>query len=212
MLTRFIQNVKFPNEKRLKKRRVFMASIDVNQISKGMKLEIEGEPYEIIDYEHVKPGKGQAFARIKLKNLMTGNVIEKTYKVGEKLNLADFEEREMQYIYNDGDYYYFMDQKTYDQVGVPAHSIKDKVKFLKEEMVCYVQFYKGKPVNIKLPKTVVLEVIDTEPGHKGDTVTNVTKPAKVETGTIIQVPLFINVGDKIKIDTETGEYLERVNK
>ena len=189
-----------------------MASIDVNQISKGMKVEIEGEPYEIIDYEHVKPGKGQAFARIKLKNLMTGNVIEKTYKVGEKLDLADFEEREMQYIYNDGDYYYFMDQKTYDQVGVPAHSIKDKVKFLKEEMVCYVQFYKGQPVNIKLPKTVVLEVIDTEPGHKGDTVTNVTKPAKVETGAIIQVPLFINVGDKIKIDTETGEYLERVNK
>ncbi|HIP93052.1 MAG TPA: elongation factor P [Desulfurobacteriaceae bacterium] len=189
-----------------------MASIDVNQISKGMKLEIDGEPYEIIDYEHVKPGKGQAFARIKLKNLVTGNVIEKTYKVGEKLNLADFEEREMQYIYNDGDFYYFMDKKTYDQVGVPAHSIEDKVKFLKEEMVCYVQFYKGQPINIKLPKTVVLEVIDTEPGHKGDTVTNVTKPAKVETGAIIQVPLFINVGDKIKIDTETGQYLERVNK
>jgi len=193
-------------------RRLFMASIDVNQISKGMKLEIDGEPYEIIDYEHVKPGKGQAFARIKLKNLVTGNVIEKTYKVGEKLNLADFEEREMQYIYNDGDFYYFMDKKTYDQVGVPAHSIEDKVKFLKEEMVCYVQFYKGQPINIKLPKTVVLEVIDTEPGHKGDTVTNVTKPAKVETGAIIQVPLFINVGDKIKIDTETGQYLERVNK
>ena len=189
-----------------------MASIDVNQISKGMKLEIDGEPYEIIDYEHVKPGKGQAFARIKLKNLVTGNVIEKTYKVGEKLNLADFEEREMQYIYNDGDFYYFMDKKTYDQVGVPAHSIEDKIKFLKEEMECYVQFYKGKPINIKLPKTVVLEVIDTEPGHKGDTVTNVTKPAKVETGAIIQVPLFINVGDKIKIDTETGQYLERVNK
>jgi len=189
-----------------------MASIEVNQISRGMKLEIDGEPYEIIDYEHVKPGKGQAFARIKLKNLVTGNVIEKTYKVGEKLNLADFEEREMQYIYNDGDFYYFMDKKTYDQVGVPAHSIEDKVKFLKEEMVCYVQFYKGQPINIKLPKTVVLEVIDTEPGHKGDTVTNVTKPAKVETGAIIQVPLFINVGDKIKIDTETGQYLERVNK
>ncbi len=189
-----------------------MASIDVNQISKGMRLEIDGEPYEIIDYQHVKPGKGQAFARIKLKNLMTGNVVEKTYKVGEKLNLADFEEREMQYIYNDGDFYYFMDQKTYDQVGVPAQAIKDKVKFLKEEMTCYVQFYKGRPVNIKLPKTVVLEVIDTEPGHKGDTVTNVTKPAKVETGAIVQVPLFINVGDKIKIDTETGEYLERVNK
>ena len=190
-----------------------MVSIEVNQISRSMKLEIDGEPYEIIDYEHVKAGKRSSFCQDKVKKSCNWKCkIEKTYKVGEKLNLADFEEREMQYIYNDGDFYYFMDKKTYDQVGVPAHSIEDKVKFLKEEMVCYVQFYKGQPINIKLPKTVVLEVIDTEPGHKGDTVTNVTKPAKVETGAIIQVPLFINVGDKIKIDTETGQYLERVNK
>jgi elongation factor P len=188
-----------------------VASIDVNQISKGMKLEIEGAPYEIIDYQHVKPGKGQAFARIKLKNLKTGNVVEKTYKVGEKLQLADFEEREMEYIYNDGEFYYFMDTKTYEQVGVPAAALGEKAHFLKENTPVIVQFYKGEAISVKLPKSIVLEVVDTEPGFKGDTVSNVTKPATLETGAVIQVPMFINVGDKVRVNPETGEYIERVN-
>ena len=188
-----------------------MASIDVNQIAKGMKLEIEGAPYEIIDYQHVKPGKGQAFARIKLKNLKTGNVVEKTYKVGEKLQLADFEEREMEYIYNDGDYYYFMDTKTYEQVGVPAAALGERAKFLKENTPVIVQFYKGEAISVKLPKSIVLQVVDTEPGFKGDTVTNVTKPATLETGAVIQVPTFINVGDHVRVNPETGGYIERVN-
>ena len=188
-----------------------MASIDVNQISKGMKLEIDGDPYEIVDYQHVKPGKGQAFARIKLKNLRTGNVVEKTYKVGEKLELADFEEREMQYIYNDGAFYYFMDSRTYEQIGISTDKLGDKAKFLKENEDVTVQFYKGEPLSVKLPKTVVLRVTDTEPGFRGDTVTNVTKPATLETGAVIQVPTFINPGDYVKVDTESGKYIERVN-
>ena len=188
-----------------------MPSIDVNQIAKGMKLEIEGAPYEIIDYQHVKPGKGQAFARIKLKNLKTGNVVEKTYKVGEKLELADFEEREMEYIYNDGEFYYFMDTKTYEQVGVPAASLGEKATFLKENTPVIVQFYKGEAISVKLPKSIVLQVVDTEPGFKGDTVSNVTKPATLETGAVIQVPMFINPGDMVRVNPETGEYIERVN-
>jgi len=188
-----------------------LASIDVNQITKGLKLEIDGAPYEIIDYEHVKPGKGQAFARIKLKNLKTGNVVEKTYRVGEKLELADFEEREMEYIYNDGQYHYFMDSKTYEQIGVPATSLGERAKFLKENTTVMVQFYRGEAISVKLPKSIVLQVTDTEPGFKGDTVSNVTKPATLETGAVIQVPMFINVGDFVKVNPETGEYIERVN-
>ncbi len=188
-----------------------MASIDVNQISKGLKLEIDGQPYEIIDYQHVKPGKGQAFARIKLKNLKTGNVVEKTYKVGEKLEVADFEEREMEYLYNDGNLYYFMDTKTYDQVEIPAESLGEKAKFLKENTSVVVQFYKGEAISVKLPKSIVLQVVDTEPGFKGDTVSNVTKPATLETGAVVQVPMFINPGDHVRVNPETGEYIERVN-
>ncbi len=188
-----------------------MASIDVNQIAKGMKLEIDGQPYEIVDYEHVKPGKGQAFARIKLKNLKTGNVVEKTYKVGEKLQLADFEEKEMEYLYNDGEFYYFMDKKTYEQVEISSAVLGEKAKFLKENSDVIVQFFKGEAISIKLPKSIVLKVVETEPGFKGDTVTNVTKPAVLETGAVVQVPLFINPGDLIKVNPETGEYIERVN-
>ncbi len=189
-----------------------MASIDVNQISKGMKLEINEDPYEIIGYQHVKPGKGQAFARIKLKNLKTGNVVEKTYKVGEKLEVADFEEREMEYLYNDGTFFYFMDTKTYEQIGISTENIGEKANFLKENKSIQVQFYKGEPISVKLPKTVILQIIETEPGFKGDTVNNVFKPATVETGAIVQVPTFINEKEYVKIDTETGKYLERVNK
>lgn len=188
-----------------------MASIDVNQISKGMKLEIDGYPYEIVDYQHVKPGKGQAFARIKLKNLKTGNVVERTYKVGEKLELADFEEKEMEYIYNDGNSYYFMDTRTYEQIGIPLSVLGEKAKFLKENTTVMVQFYKGEPISIKVPKSIVLQITDTEPGFKGDTVSNVTKPATLETGAVIQVPMFINPGDYVKVNPESGEYIERVN-
>ncbi len=186
-------------------------SVDINQISKGIKVELDGQPYEILTYQHVKPGKGQAFARIKLKNLKTGNVVEKTFKAAEKLKLADFEEKEMNYLYNDGSSYYFMDTKTYEQIGIPADILSEKAKFLKENDKVMVQFYKGEPISIKLPKSEIFKVVSTEPGFRGDTVSNVTKPAKIETGAIIQVPTFINPGDFIKVNLETGEYLERVN-
>ena len=185
--------------------------MDVNQITRGMKLEIDGQPYEIVEYQHVKPGKGQAFARIKLKNLRTGNVVEKTYKVGEKLNLADFEEKTMEYIYTDGEFYYFMDSRTYEQVGVPASSVGERARFLKENTEVVVQFFKGEAISVKLPKSIVLKVTETEPGFKGDTVSNVTKPATLETGAVIQVPMFINPGDYVRVNPETGEYVERVN-
>ena len=176
----------------------------------GLKIQIDGEPYEIIEFTHVKPGKGGAFYRTKVRHLLTGNVLEKMFKAGEKVKPADVEEREMEYLYNDGENYYFMDKENFDQIHIPKENIEDKVKFLKENTDVTVIFHKKVPVTIELPQFVELEVVETDPGIRGDTVSGGSKPAKLETGAVVLVPLFINIGDKIKIDTRTKKYVERV--
>ncbi|WP_022670376.1 elongation factor P [Hippea alviniae] len=189
-----------------------MAEIATNEFKRGVKLEIDNEPYEIVDYEHVKPGKGQAFVRVKLKNLKTGNVVEKTYKSGTKLPKADVEERMMQYLYKDNEGYNFMDLNTYDQYTIPEGVMGNAALFIQENKEVMVMLYKGTPIGVALPNFVELKIVETEPGFKGDTAATGTKPATLETGAVVQVPFFLKEGDIIKIDTRTGEYVERVNK
>ncbi len=189
-----------------------MAEIATNEFKRGVKLEIDNEPYEIVDYEHVKPGKGQAFVRVKLKNLKTGNVVEKTYKSGTKLPLAEVEERMMQYLYKDNEGYNFMDSNSYEQYTIPEKTMGDAAKFIQENKEVGVVLYKGIPIGVNLPNFVELTVTETEPSFKGDTAATGTKPATLETGAVVQVPFFIKEGDTLKIDTRTGQYVERVNK
>jgi elongation factor P len=186
--------------------------IDINRIARDQFILVDNQPYKVVSYEHVKPGKGQAFVRVKAKNMRTGNVTEFTFKSSDSIELADFEQRFMNYSYTDGSYYYFLDTNTYETFAVPAENMEHESQFLKEGMQVVVFLDRGNPIGIELPKHEVYEVVETEPGFKGDTATNTLKPAKIETGATIQVPLFINVGDKIKVDTEKGTYIERVNK
>ncbi len=164
---------------------------------------------QVIEFQHVKPGKGAAFARTKLRNVITGAVVEKTFSPTDKYQDARIDRKEMQYLYNDGDLYYFMDTETYEQVPLGQDIIGDSLKFVKEEMICKINSYKEKVFAVEPPMFVVLEISDCEPGVRGDTATGATKNATVETGAVIRVPLFINQGDNVKIDTRTGEYLER---
>lgn len=175
----------------------------------GMTFEEDGNVMQIVEFQHVKPGKGAAFVRTKVRNVITGSVVEKTYNPTAKFPTAFVERKDMEYSYNDGDLYYFMDPETYDMVPVSSSELSDNFKFVKENEVCKILSYKGKVFGVEPPYFVVLEVTDTEPGIKGDTATNATKPATVETGAEIKVPLFINTGDKIRIDTRTCEYMER---
>jgi len=184
--------------------------IAAGDFRKGVTIEVDGQIFTVVDFMHVKPGKGAAFVRTKIKNIMTGAVIERTFSPTEKFEEAQIERREMQYLYNDGEFYYFMDTETYEQIPLSYDKVEEAMKYIKENMVVTVKFYKGEAFSVEPPTFVELEVIDTEPGVRGDTVTGGSKPATVETGAVIQVPLFINVGDKIKIDTRTGEYIERV--
>ena len=177
---------------------------------RGLKIEFKGEPYEIIEFLHVKPGKGQAFVRTKLKNLITGSVLDHNFRISEKIARPDLEEKEMQYLYREGDSYCFMDLKTYDQIFLEPDILGEKEGFLKENITVEMLFFKGRPVGIELPTTVDLSVVETEPGIKGDTASGGSRPAKLETGLVIQVPLFINEGDIVRVDTRTGEYVERV--
>ncbi len=183
---------------------------DTSDFRNGLKIEIDGTPFEIIEFLHVKPGKGGAFVRTKLKNLQTGAVLNKTFRSGEKVGKPDLVDRHMQYLYSQGDELVFMDLETYEQFTIPFEKIEDKAKFLKENMEVDILYYKNQPISIELPTFVELEVVETEPGFKGDTATGGTKPAVLETGAKINVPLFVNVGDKLKIDTRTGQYVERV--
>jgi elongation factor P len=176
---------------------------------RGLKIEINDEPFTIVSFQHVKPGKGGAFVRTKLKNLLNGNVVDRTFRSGEKVGKPDIEEKEMQYLYTDGDFH-FMDNDTYEQTALAADLVGNDKDFLQENSVVTVLFYKGRVVNLELPTFVILEVTEAEPGLKGDTASSVTKPVTVETGARINVPLFINPGDRLKIDTRTGEYMERV--
>ena len=176
---------------------------------KGVTVEIDGQVWSIADFQHVKPGKGAAFVRTRLKNVMTGAVLERTFSLTDKYPRAHIETKEMQYLYNDGELYYFMDTETYEQLPLNHDQVEDAINFIVENMNVNIRFYKGNAFSVEAPNFVELTVTETEPGFKGDTATNATKPAKLETGAEIKVPLFINPGDKIKIDTRTGEYLER---
>lgn len=184
---------------------------DINEVRKNNKLEIDGEPYVVVGVDFRKPGKGTPSTVVKMKHMITGNVLERTYKAGEKLNGADIEEKEMEYLYPEGNMLVFMDKSTYEQVHVDAKQVEER-GFLLDNATCQVLLYNSNPIGVTLPTFVDMEVIETEPGFKGDTANNVLKPAKVPTGAIVQVPIFINVGDMIRIDTRTGEYAERVNK
>ena len=176
---------------------------------RGLRIEINDEPFIITSFQHVKPGKGGAFVRTKLKNLLNGNVVDRTFRSGEKVGKPDIEEKEMQYLYTDGDFH-FMDNDTYEQTALTSDVVGNAKNFLQENSLVTVLFYKGRVVNLELPTFVILEVTEAEPGLKGDTASSVTKPVTVETGARINVPLFINPGDRLKIDTRTGEYMERV--
>lgn len=183
--------------------------ISAGDFRNGVTFELDGKVYTIVEFQHVKPGKGSAFVRVKMRDVITGGVIERTFNPSEKVQEAFIERKTMQYLYNDGDLYYFMDLETYEQIPINSKVLSDNFKFVKENMECKVQSYKGNVFGVEPPIFVVLEVTDTEPGFKGDTSTNATKPAKLETGASIRIPLFVNQGEKIRIDTRTGEYLER---
>ena len=175
----------------------------------GITFEMDGQVYQVIEFQHVKPGKGAAFVRTKIKNVMTGSVTERTFSPTDKFENAVVERKDMQYLYNDGDLYYFMDMDSFEQIPIGADKLGDNFIFVKENEMCKTVSYKGNVFAVEPPMFVVLEVTDTEPGFKGDTATGTTKPATLETGATIKVPLFVDIGTKIKIDTRTGEYLER---
>ena len=170
---------------------------------------MDGDPFVVVDFQFVKPGKGTAFTRTKIRNMITGAVLDRTYKSGEKLKPADTEDRQMQYLYNDGDFH-FMDNSNYEQVSLESSAVGDAANYLTENMMIEVGFFKGRSIGLSLPNFVVLEVIETAPGEKGNTVTGASKPAIVSTGYSVNVPLFVNEGDQLRIDTRTGEYTERV--
>lgn len=176
---------------------------------KGLKIEIDGTPFEIIEFQHFKPGKGGAMVRTKLRNILNGRVLDNTFRSGEKVDRPNLESRDMQFLYHEGENLVFMDMTTYDQMDMPAEATDGKSNYLKDGQVCRVLLYNDKPLDIEIPASLVLEVTATEPGAKGDTVSNVTKPAKLETGIVVQVPIFVNEGDRIKVDTRTKEYLGR---
>ena len=175
----------------------------------GVTFEMDGNDYSIIEFQHVKPGKGAAFVRTKIRNVISGAVTEKTFNPNDKYPTAFIERKDMEYLYNDGDLYYFMDSETYEQLPISPNVLGDNFRFVKENMVCKVLSYKGNVFGIEPPNFVELQVTETEPGVKGDTATNVTKPATLETGAEIKVPIFINEGEMIRVDTRTGEYMER---
>ncbi len=180
--------------------------ITAGDFKKGITVEMDNGVWTIVDFQHVKPGKGAAFVRTRIKNVMTGAVLERTFNPTDKMPKAIIETKEMQYMYNDGDLYYFMDNETYDQIPLNREQVEDAIPFIKETM----HFFKGSPFSVEAPNFVELEVTETEPGFKGDTASNTTKPATVETGYTLNVPLFVNTGDVLRIDTRTGEYMERV--
>ena len=183
--------------------------ISAGDFRNGLCFEMDDQVYQVVEFQHVKPGKGAAFVRTKYKNVKTGSVVERSFNPNEKFEQAQLTRQDMQFIYADGDLYYFMDQETYEQTPIHQDKIGDGIKFLKEEMVCKVVSYKGDIFQVELPIAVVLEITECEPGVKGDTANNASKYATLETGAVVKVPLFVNQGEKIKVDTRTGEYLER---
>ena len=184
--------------------------ISAGDFRNGITIEYENNIYQIVEFQYVKPGKGSAFVRTKLKNIISGGVVEKTFRPTEKCPQARIDRKDMQYLYSDGDLFYFMDTETYDQVALNDDTVGDALKFVKENEMCKVCSHNGNVFSVEPPLFVELEITETEPGFKGDTATGANKPATVETGANVNVPLFVEIGDKIKIDTRTGEYLSRV--
>ena len=184
--------------------------ISAGDFKNGVTVEIDGNIYQILEFQHVKPGKGAAFVRTKLKNIISGGVVEKTFRPTEKFPKAHIDRKDMQYLYRDGDLFNFMDVETYDQIALNEDVVGDSLKFVKENEVCKVCSYNGSVFSVEPPLFVELEITETEPGFKGDTAQGATKPATVETGAVVYVPLFVEQGDVLKIDTRTGEYLSRV--
>lgn len=184
-------------------------SVSTNELKRGMTLDLEGTLFQVIEFQHVKPGKGGAFVRTKLRNVRTGAVVDRTFNAGVAVGLAIVERREMQYLYRDGDDFVFMDASTYDQHAVPAGVVGDMANFLTEGATAVVAMHEGNAISVELPASVVLRVTQTEPAVRGDRVSGALKPATLETGLLVQVPLFIGEGDLVKVDTRTGEYLTR---
>jgi elongation factor P len=183
--------------------------ISSNDFRSGVSIVLDGSVWKVVEFLHVKPGKGSAFVRTKLKNVQTGNVVEKTFRAGETVPQATIEKRTMQYTYKDGDQYVFMDMESFEEARIDPKQLGDRTKFLKEEMEVNILFWDGNVLDIELPTSIILEITETDPGLKGDTATGGTKPAIVETGAQIMVPLFINIGERIKVDTRDGSYLGR---
>ncbi|MDD2510236.1 MAG: elongation factor P [Syntrophomonas sp.] len=184
--------------------------ISVNDFKTGVTIELEGQAFQVMEFMHVKPGKGSAFVRAKLKNVKTGGTVEKTFRGGEKVPRAHLDKREMQYLYNDGEGYVCMDTENYEQISISKESIGEGAKWLMENMIIGVLFFQGNIIGVDLPNFVEMLVVDTEPGVKGDTATGAVKNATLESGAVVQVPLFVNAGDRLRIDIRTGEYMERV--
>ncbi|MBF5044252.1 elongation factor P [Aggregicoccus sp. 17bor-14] len=185
--------------------------IDTSEFKKGMKIEIDGEPFEILDFQHVKPGKGSAFVRTTIRSLLTGRTLEPTMKSGDKVGKPDIEDKDMQYLYKEGEDYYFMDTRNYEQTFISEKVLGEQKNFLKENINASILFYNGKAIGVSLPNSVDLKVTKCDPGIRGDTVSGALKPAELETGYSVNVPLFINEGDVLKIDTRDGKYLTRVS-
>jgi elongation factor P len=183
--------------------------ITAGEFRNGVTFDLDGQIFQVVEFQHVKPGKGAAFVRTKIRNVITGATVERTFNPTDKMPKAHIERKDMQYLYNDGDLYYFMDIETFEQMPINASSIGDALKFVKENMNCKILSHKGNVFGIEPPTFVELQVTQTDPGFKGDTATGATKPATLETGATIKVPLFVNEGDMLRIDTRTGEYLER---
>jgi elongation factor P len=185
---------------------------DTSDIRKGLKFQIDGEPYVVVDFQFVKPGKGTAFTKTRIKNLITGAVLDKTYRSNERLEPANIEEKQMQFLYIEGDSYCFMDNQSYEQVYIQKDIVDESANFLSDNLVVAVLFFNERPIGITLPNFVELQVTQSDPGLKGDTASGATKPATLTTGAVIQVPLFVEEGEWLRIDTRTGEYVERVKK
>jgi elongation factor P len=189
-----------------------MASYSTNEFRSGLKIMLDGDPCSIIENEFVKPGKGQAFNRVKIRNLKTGRVLDKTFKSGESVDAADVIDVDMQYLYSDGEFWHFMDPESFEQQAADASAVGDSYLWLKAQDHCEVTLYNGSPIGITPPNFVELEITDTDPGLKGDTAQGGTKPATLESGAVVKVPLFLEIGEQVRIDTRSGEYMSRVKK
>lgn len=189
-----------------------MATYSTNEFKSGLKIMLDGDPYAIVENEFVKPGKGQAFNRVKVRNLKTGRVIERTFKSGDTAEGADVVDVELQYLYTDGEHWHFMDQQSYEQLTADANAVGDAAKWLKEEAICQVTLWNGIPLSVAAPNFVIMTITETDPGLRGDTSGGGGKPATLETGAVVRVPLFVQSGEVIKVDTRTGEYVSRVKE